>query len=411
MNIGEAIKRAGQILDEERMRPTGGYDPVDPAAAETSLSASSGWLALAALGEIGRQQSLNYERTIRPRRVHESPDKFRFRSVNYELLMALLSQVEVSDRPALTNSLIGRVARPESARKESIPSGRFPTWNGCVSELPLLAEFCVRIGFKQEFLRAMGELHLTAGYVLLLMQLEDMIALNFNLFGDGELEQIGIAISKVRAKVYQKTSQYVPRGQGSRNAPKVRNPEYNSQFVFVGKQIAEICDSIIEECKQARYWYLKGALQQNANLEINLDKSSVEEYLKSLGFSSILLEALNAAEKDFRDSATPFELKNSLGHLRSFLEGLHEQACSSLAAKTNAPVPKKWGKTTEMLRNCAILSQQEEALATSLYTLISDEGVHPLIAEQEYARLLRNMAIEYGLMFLAKLEKAGIKLP
>ena len=63
-----------------------------------------------------------------------------------------------------------------------------------------------------------------------------------------------------------------------------------------------------------------------------------------------------------------------------------------------------------MLRSSALLTVQEEKLATALYTLISDEGVHPLFAEREYARLLRNMTIEYGLMFLSKLAKAGVNV-
>jgi hypothetical protein len=41
---------------------------------------------------------------------------------------------------------------------------------------------------------------------------------------------------------------------------------------------------------------------------------------------------------------------------------------------------------------------------------LSDEGVHPLIAEKEFARLLRNVVIEYGLMFLTMLEKKGIRI-
>ena len=44
-----------------------------------------------------------------------------------------------------------------------------------------------------------------------------------------------------------------------------------------------------------------------------------------------------------------------------------------------------------------------------LYVL-SDEGVHPLIAEKEFARLFRNMVIEYGLMFLTMLEKKGVRI-
>jgi hypothetical protein len=57
--------------------------------------------------------------------------------------------------------------------------------------------------------------------------------------------------------------------------------------------------------------------------------------------------------------------------------------------------------TTGYLRQKGFLSQQEEDFVTSLSTLISDEGVHPLIAEPEYARLLRKVVIECGVMFLA----------
>ena len=45
-----------------------------------------------------------------------------------------------------------------------------------------------------------------------------------------------------------------------------------------------------------------------------------------------------------------------------------------------------------------------------LYTLLSNEGVHPLIAEREFARLLRNMVIEYQFMFLTMLQKKGITI-
>jgi hypothetical protein len=41
---------------------------------------------------------------------------------------------------------------------------------------------------------------------------------------------------------------------------------------------------------------------------------------------------------------------------------------------------------------------------------MSEDGVHPLIAEREYVRLLRNMVIEYGFLFLTTLEKKGIKI-
>ena len=62
------------------------------------------------------------------------------------------------------------------------------------------------------------------------------------------------------------------------------------------------------------------------------------------------------------------------------------------------------------LRTNNILSQMEEAFVTSLYTLVSDEAIHPTVAQREYARICRNMIIEYGLMFLSVLDKRGFKV-
>jgi hypothetical protein len=39
-----------------------------------------------------------------------------------------------------------------------------------------------------------------------------------------------------------------------------------------------------------------------------------------------------------------------------------------------------------------------------------DTSVHPLGADQEYARLLRNVVIEHGVMFLTVLDKNGVKI-
>ncbi len=47
---------------------------------------------------------------------------------------------------------------------------------------------------------------------------------------------------------------------------------------------------------------------------------------------------------------------------------------------------------------------------TSLSTVVIDEGLHPLIAEPEYAPLLHKVVIEYGVMFLSALDKKGVIL-
>jgi hypothetical protein len=69
-----------------------------------------------------------------------------------------------------------------------------------------------------------------------------------------------------------------------------------------------------------------------------------------------------------------------------------------------------WGDATSYLHAQGIFAKKHEVFITALYALISDAGVHPLGADREYARLLRNVVIEYGVMFLSAFERNGIKI-
>jgi hypothetical protein len=136
----------------------------------------------------------------------------------------------------------------------------------------------------------------------------------------------------------------------------------------------------------------------------------VEGSLAQLGFSTDMIKTLNAAENDYRSTTNPFELKSCLGHIRSFLEHLHREAAKSISAKAGHTIVDRWGDATTYLRQQGYLTKQHEDFVTSVYTLISDTSVHPLGAEREYARLLRNVVIEYGVMFLTALAKKGVRI-
>jgi hypothetical protein len=69
------------------------------------------------------------------------------------------------------------------------------------------------------------------------------------------------------------------------------------------------------------------------------------------------------------------------------------------------PPEAKWGPQLAFLRNQGILSKQEEQLVGGLFAVISDEAVHPIIGEREYARLACNVVIEYALLCLKRLSK------
>lgn len=124
-----------------------------------------------------------------------------------------------------------------------------------------------------------------------------------------------------------------------------------------------------------------------------------------------MISLLNAAERDYKSTAAQFELKHCLSHLRSFLEHLHRESGKAVADAAGEAVTDRWGGATLYLRQKNIFTKQHEAFSASLYTLISDESVHPLGPDREYSRLLRNVVIEYGVMFLSTLDIMGIRIP
>jgi hypothetical protein len=340
--------------------------------------------------------------------VHESTDLYVFKSENFNLLQILFSQLTKDDRPSFIQALLERISGKTTARRADKSEDKiFPSWNGFVSELPLVVEFCIRTGYSRDAIQATGESRrLSPGLVLLLIQLEEIIALNFNLFSDSELAQMPTTLLGLT----QHCLGVIQSGKKPRFGQRSMGPSDITVEELSAIEAVPSISGIAEECRKARYWYLKGALQQKPNLEIEIDKLKVQSFLESLGFDPLLNKVLDEAEKMYRNDATPFELKNCLGHLRSFIEKLHADACAAIAMPLGVPTPPKWGKTNEFLYQQGYLSQKQEQFVVSFYTLMSDEGVHPLIAEREYARLLRNVVIEYGVLFLTILEKKGVRI-
>jgi hypothetical protein len=381
MNLAEALEKASQILEEEQVQPTLSYRYVTDLVPADRVA----------------------ERMQRPREVYENPTLYVFESTNFNLLVKIFSQVADSDRAGFVSALLDNVRRPIPARaiKSRNPFGRE------TSALALLAEFCIRTGHLSELLAAAGEPKLPArSLAIMLKEIEEMIALNFNLISDSEFASMPSRLAYLREIAERQT--YAARGP--RGGPMVENPHYQRGYEDVGNEIVAAIDGITEECRKARYWYLKGALQDLPNLEIESDMLKVEGFLVKLRFSTDMIKALNAAEGDYKSTASKFELKNCLGHLRSFLEHLHRESAKSIASATGQTVAERWGDTTLYLRQEGVFTRQHEAFAASLYTLLSDESVHALTAEREYARLLRNVVIEYGVMLLTVLDKRGVKI-
>ncbi len=312
MNIDEALEKARRILEEEQVHPTLGY-----------RSASSSGIT-----QQAAQRSLDFVRKHRPREVSEDPKLYVFESTNFNLLLKIFSQVAEEDRAKFVSVLLDHVRQPiQTVPQRYNPT--FPSYSNKVSALALLAEFWIRTGYLKELLAATAKPKMpAASLVIMLLEIEEMIALNFNLFSDSELATMPSNLAPLREIAERQT--YSARGP--MHGPMKENPHYRQGFEAVGTETVTVIDGITEACRKARYWYLKGALQELPNLEIESDKLKVEGFLIKLGFSADMVKALNAAESDYKSTASAFELKNCLGHLRSFLEHLHRQSVKSIAA-------------------------------------------------------------------------------
>jgi hypothetical protein len=391
MELRDATTKAKQILDEERVHPTVRYGHA-PGLNSIQL------LTLITLSRARFQY---------PREIDEEPGIFRFESTNYELLCALLSQLSETDRPQYKHYVGLRLGWGVGCARSQL--NVHPKWDSLISELPLAVEFLIRNGQKADLLEALDkkDLHVFPGHMLLLMQLEDMIATNYFLLTEPEYESLSTAVKQFAARVTALSKECEKN-----NVREIRYPDIgtmNARWMY--REMLTISGRIIELCRKAQYLYLKGSLLQGFNLEINQDKVAVENFLNQLGFSRVLVESLNEADRLYSQPGTEFDLKSSVGHLRSFLEELQFQAIQAVHAKCGGNLPTSWGGGLAYLLTQNVLSKTEEQFIAHFYTLISDEGVHPLIAEREYARLARNMVIEYALLFLRKMDKLGLHLP
>ncbi len=393
MELREALSKANQILDEERVSPTLDYDCMPQGERPAQL-------VVAIMGIT----NLHALRGQRSRQIIENPTLYRFKSTNYNLLCALLSRLAENDRPAFLSGVAVRLfSAPGCVRK---PHVFFPGWNNLSSDLPLVAEFLVRNHGKAQLIRALFESERIPGHAPLLRQLEEMIALNYTVFTDSDYETLGLAMLNISARAAEREKEY-RKG----NTVSVKWLEIGSvSATGFCIEVEASSKAIVEQCRKARYLYLKGLLSEGLNLEVNQDKIAVEEYIQRYGFPHTLVESLNEAERLYLHGTTLLEFKSSMGHLRTFLENVHSEAMPALYGKFGGSLPNKWGGGLSYLVQNNVLSTVEEKFIAGLYGLISDEGVHALVAEREYVRLSRNFVIEYALLFLRKMEKLGIKV-
>jgi hypothetical protein len=329
MELKEALAKAGQILDEERNSPTVSYKL---AVEEVAASYSGEYaVALGSLAILTSDQNLAYIRSQQPRPVQENPRLWTFKSINYNLLCALNAQVASDSRPAFAKALLRRMSQPGCGAAKLASSQ--PRWNGFVSELPLIAEFCIRNSATTEFLSVLPQVNPSPGEAVLLQHLEDAVALNFTIFSDAEYVQLGHC-ARILRDAHSLASE---QSKGSLLSQSWAGKSVHT--ATLSRELRQLADGLLEECEKARYLYLKSSLLDGLNIEINQDKEAVQSYLRRLGFAETLARSLDEAERLYHERGSAFDLKASMGHLRSFLEGLHKSAFPLLQLKISGAVP------------------------------------------------------------------------
>lgn len=161
----QAVEAMMRILGEERRRPTTAYQ-------RTNVPV---FLQLLVPAE------LNEGRNRRPRSVKEDPRQYEVTGKNYELLMRLFSGVDADTKQDLVEVALHTVKSGGACSKTS--TNHYPSYNSHVSDTPLIAEFCVRTGNSERLFHAVSEASVpTHAIVLMLLQIEEILVLNFNLF-------------------------------------------------------------------------------------------------------------------------------------------------------------------------------------------------------------------------------------
>lgn len=109
---------------------------------------------------------------MRPRAVHEYPDEYQFRSENFDLLLVLFSQLQEAEKPEFIAAMLKRLPL-ENAHKDRGKEAGFPSYNRNVSELPLVAEFAIRMGHRKDLVDDINAAQKpTIGLVTLFLQID-----------------------------------------------------------------------------------------------------------------------------------------------------------------------------------------------------------------------------------------------
>jgi hypothetical protein len=115
-------------------------------------------------------------------------------------------------------------------------------------------------------------------------------------------------------------------------------------------------------------------------------------------------EALKEASDYLRSEGT-LDPKKAADLLRSSIDESHREIVKRLAERTGSPYGggEKDGKRREYLRTVLFISEPEEKFFSAIYTLLSEEASHRLIAPRETVLVMEHTVRSYLLLLVRRL--------
>ena len=133
-------------------------------------------------------------------------------------------------------------------------------------------------------------------------------------------------------------------------------------------------------------------------------KEEVRDQAATMGLSPAVLGAMKEAG-DYLRSEGPFNPKKAADLIRASKEESHREIVKRLVELTRSPYTggDKDGKRREYFRVVGFISEPEESFFSAIYTLISREGSHKLIAPRETVLVIEQTVRSYLSLLVRRL--------
>lgn len=132
--------------------------------------------------------------------------------------------------------------------------------------------------------------------------------------------------------------------------------------------------------------------------------SELQNLLAAIGITGEIAHAMEEAET-YLYGTGKFEAKHALDLVRACMEETHRGVIAELEKMTGQKCddPGKDGFRRAYMRRVGFINDAEDQFFSSIYTLLSKEGSHKLLAPKETALVMYSTVKEYLLLLLRRL--------